>query len=138
MGKEVNIVKFYPYPIEQVWQAISTSEALAEWLMPNDFKLQVGHEFAFRTKPQPGFDGLVKCKVIRFEVPTRLEYTWQGGPMKKPTLVCYELQEMQNGTKLTFRHSGFEGFINRYIVRFILGRGWKDLLNNKIIKFLEK
>lgn len=138
MGKEVNITRIYPFPIEQVWDAIASSEALAEWLMPNDFRLEAGHEFTFRTKPQPGFDGLVKCKVINFEVPKRLEYSWQGGPLRKPTLVSFELQTVPDGTRLTFRHSGFEGFINQYIVRFILGKGWKDLLNNKIVKFLER
>lgn len=138
MGKEIKIERFYPYPIEKVWNAIATSDALAEWLMPNDFKLEKDYEFTFRTKPQPGFDGIVKCKVIDFEVPTKLGYTWQGGPLKKPTLVTFELEATRDGTKLTFKHSGFEGFANQYIVRFILGSGWRDMLDKKIKKYLDK
>lgn len=138
MAKEINIERFYPYPIEKVWYAIATSEALSEWLMPNDFKLEIGHEFTFKTKPQPGFDGIVKCKVIEFEVPKRLSYTWQGGPLKKPTTVSFELKSKANGTVLCFKHSGFEGFINQYIVRFILGSGWKNLLFEKIKLYLDK
>lgn len=138
MGKEIKIERFYPYPIEVVWNAIASSEALSEWLMPTDFKLEKGFEFTFRTKPQPGFDGIVKCKVIDFAVPERLSYSWQGGPLKKPTLVSFELRSTKDGTMLYFRQSGFEGLINQYIVRFILGSGWKDLLFRKIILYLEK
>lgn len=138
MGKEIKIKRFYPFPIEKVWNAIATAEALGEWLMPNDFRLVLGNEFTFRTKPQPGFDGIVKCKVIDFEIPTRLSYTWQGGPMKKPTLVTFVLKPQEEGTMIFFTHSGFEGFINQYIIRFILGSGWKKLLFKKIQIFLEK
>lgn len=136
MAKEIHIQRFYPYPIHKVWAAISTSEAFSEWLMPNDFKLELGREFTFKTKPQPGFDGIVKCRVIDFEVPHRLAFTWQGGPLKKPTTVNFELSPTPEGTILNFRHSGFEGFINSYIVRFILGNGWKDLLFKRILKYL--
>lgn len=138
MATEINIERFYPYPIEKVWNAIATSEALSEWLMPNDFKLKIGHKFTFKTKPQPGFDGIVKCKVIDFEVPTRLSFTWQGGPLKKPTTVTFNLKSTKEGTVLHFKHSGFEGFINQYIVRFILGSGWKNLLFKKIKLYLAK
>lgn len=138
MAKEIKIERFYSYSIDKVWNAIATAEALSEWLMPTDFKLEKGHEFTFRTKPQPGFDGIVKCKVIDFEIPRKLTYTWQGGPLKKPTVVDFELESTPDGTMLYFRHSGFEGLINQYIVRFILGKGWKDLLFKKIIKYLKK
>jgi uncharacterized protein YndB with AHSA1/START domain len=138
MGKEINIERFYPFPIEKVWSAITTTEALSEWLMPTNFKLEKGFEFNFRTKPQPGFDGIVKCKVIDFEVPTRLSYSWQGGPLKKPTVVSFELKSSEGGTLLSFKHSGFEGLINQYIVRFILGSGWKNLLFKKIKTYLDK
>lgn len=138
MAKEITIERFYPYPIESVWAAIATSEALSEWLMPNDFRPEIGHEFTFKTKPQPGFDGIVKCRIITVEAPTRLSYTWQGGPLKKATTVSFELTSTTDGTLLYFRHSGFEGFINQYIVRFILGNGWKDLLFKKIKLYLDK
>ena len=48
----------YPYPPERVWAALTSSEALAAWLMPNDFVPEVGHGFTLRTKPAPSFHGL--------------------------------------------------------------------------------
>lgn len=138
MTNEIKIEKFFPHSIDKVWEAISTAEALSEWLMPTDFKLEKDYEFTFKTSPQFGFDGIVKCKLLDFEIPTKLSYTWQGGPMIKPTLISFELKSVQNGTLLYFTHSGFVGLINQYIIRFILERGWKDLLFKKIMNYLEK
>jgi uncharacterized protein YndB with AHSA1/START domain len=138
MPKEINIERDYPYPIEKVWEAISTPESLAAWLMPNNFKLEKGYSFTFKTKPQPGFDGIVNCRVLDFEIPRKLQFTWQGGPLKKSTLVTFTLQEIEHGTKLIFSHSGFEGIINQYIIRFILGSGWRSLFDNTFEKYLSK
>ena len=41
----------------KVWRALTEPELLADWLMPNDIKPLVGHDFTFRTDPAPGFDG---------------------------------------------------------------------------------
>lgn len=137
MSREIKLERFYPHPVENVWEAIATSEALAAWLMPNDFKLEKGHAFNFITKPQPGFDGIVHCKVIDFEAPHRLQFTWQGGPLKRPTTVTFELNAESGGTRLRLHHSGFEGFINQYIIRFMLGNGWRVLLKKKISRYLD-
>jgi uncharacterized protein YndB with AHSA1/START domain len=44
-----------------VWRALTDSDLLARWLMPNDFRPVPGHRFSFRTTPRPGqgFDGVV-------------------------------------------------------------------------------
>ena len=136
MSKEILIKRLYDYPIEKVWEAISTSEALAQWLMPNNFKLEIGYEFTFQTKPQLGFDGKIKCKVLDFQIPNKLQFSWQGGPMKKPTVVTFELETEKEKTLLTFTQSGFEGLISKNLVRFILANGWRKLLNKNITKYL--
>src|SRR5438045_3841323 len=55
---------FYSHPPERVWRALTDADAMAAWLMPNDFKPLLGHRFQFRTKPAPGFDGVVNCVVL--------------------------------------------------------------------------
>jgi hypothetical protein len=57
--RAVHVETTYDQPPELVWAALTTSEAIAVWLMPNDFELRVGHRFQFKTKPAPGFDGIV-------------------------------------------------------------------------------
>jgi Zn-dependent protease with chaperone function len=59
MKADITVDKTYDHPIERVWAALTSAEALSAWLMPNDFQPTVGHEFTFRTDPAPGFDGTV-------------------------------------------------------------------------------
>jgi hypothetical protein len=74
---------------EKVWRALTEPELLARWLMPNDIAPIVGHSFTFRTDPAPGFDGLVHCQVEVAQAPTRLVYSWRGGPID--TIVTWTL-----------------------------------------------
>ena len=55
----IEVDQFVGRPVEQVWRALTDPDLLARWLMPNDFKPVVGHQFTFRTEPVPqhGFDG---------------------------------------------------------------------------------
>jgi uncharacterized protein YndB with AHSA1/START domain len=137
MAKSITLTRSYPHPPEKVWKAISNSEALAKWLMPNNFKLELGHRFYFQTKKQPGFDGNVSCEVLGFEEGRFLEYSWQGGPMKTPTIVRWELEPTSEGTLVKLHHSGFEGWVNEIFVRMILRLGWKNLLRKKMARFLQ-
>ncbi len=93
---------------DEVWRALTDSEDLAEWLLPNDFVPRVGHRFTFRTDPNPrvGFDGFVHCEVIECEPPSRLAYSWTGGGID--TRVSFRLEPEGNGTRLFFEQSGFD------------------------------
>ncbi|MDE3231366.1 MAG: SRPBCC domain-containing protein [Chloroflexota bacterium] len=99
---------FYPYPPERVWRALTTSAAVAQWLMPNDFAPVVGHQFTFTTAPMPafGFDGIVHCQVTACDEPRLLRYTWNGGQLR--SVVTYALEPEGDGTRLHFEHSGFD------------------------------
>jgi uncharacterized protein YndB with AHSA1/START domain len=114
----------YPHPPERVWRALTDPDVLASWLMPNDIDPQVGHRFTFRTKPAPGFDGIVRCEVLEADPPHRLVYTWAGGPTKaKPTTVAWTLSRVEGGTRLTLEHTGFSG-LGGFFLKAMLGRGW--------------
>src|SRR4029079_16601353 len=53
---------------EKVWHALTDPVLLAEWLLPVvDFKLEPGAAFTFKTQPQPGLGGGVKCRGRRIE-----------------------------------------------------------------------
>lgn len=100
-----------PQPREQVWQAITDSATLAEWMFPNDFEPRVGHHFTFRVPPNPkaGFDGLsVRCEVLQCEPPSRLAFSWSAGGPVENTRVSFHLEPEGDGTRLVFEHSGFD------------------------------
>ena len=64
MKADIDASVVYPHPVDRVWAALTSSEALAAWLMPNDFQPVVGHRFTFRTKPAAGFDGIDRKSVV--------------------------------------------------------------------------
>lgn len=134
---EIKTSKIYPYPPSKIWHALTDSGALAEWLMPNDFRLEKDHEFTFETTPRGGFDGVVRCKILDFIPEQSLTYSWLGGKMKTPTEVRWVLEAHPEGTRLLLRHSGFEGF-NGWVLKTILGMGWKiNLLRKNLNTYLQ-
>jgi uncharacterized protein YndB with AHSA1/START domain len=125
MRRDVNLSFDYPHAPAKVWRALTEPALLAQWLMENDFQAVVGHEFSFRTKPYPGFDGVVRCKVLALEAPKLLSYSWAGGGHE--TVLTFTLAPLGSGTRLTLAHTGFEG-LKGLITSLILGSGWKSKL----------
>ena len=53
-------------PIGKVWDAVSTSEGIAAWFMPNDFQPIEGHQFEINAGPF----GMSPCKVVEVKTQT--------------------------------------------------------------------
>ncbi|MEO7910659.1 MAG: SRPBCC domain-containing protein [Roseiflexaceae bacterium] len=137
MKRNLTFEVVYPHAPERVWHALTDPRALAEWLMPNDFKPYVGHHFEFHTAPAPGFDGVVRCEVIEADPPRRLAYTWQGGPQSKPTIVTWTLEPVGTTTRVRLEHTGFEG-LGGLAVSFLLGRGWRSKVLRQLATLLDR
>jgi uncharacterized protein YndB with AHSA1/START domain len=118
-----------------VWRWLADRDAMAQWLMPNDFEPRVGHQFTFRTKPAPGFDGIVHCRVLEVDPPRRLAFTWAGGGID--TVVTFTLEADGSGTVLRLTHAGFSG-PKGVLLSYMLGNGWKGMLTRKLPKLLER
>jgi uncharacterized protein YndB with AHSA1/START domain len=107
----------------KVWRALTEPELLAKWLMPNDIKPEAGHRFTFRTDPAPGFDGTVQCEIVEVKPPSRLVYSWRGGPID--TLVTWTLERAASGgTHLRLEQSGFGP--EHGMTYDILSKGWRE------------
>ena len=111
--------RVYPHPPEKLWRALTDSELLAKWFMQNDFEARVGHRFTFRTDPAPGFDGVVRCEVLALEPLRKLEFSWAGGPID--TVVSWELEPVDGGTRLTVTQRGFQGARGFLVSRILKG-----------------
>lgn len=113
MEKTIKHKFFFAHPKEAVWEYLTKSELLEQWLMRNDFKLVPGYEFQFRTNPIPAldFDGISYCKVLEIVPFEKLSYSWKGGPGKGEitldTVVVWKLVPTNDGTDLYLEHSGF-------------------------------
>jgi uncharacterized protein YndB with AHSA1/START domain len=129
---------FYPYPPSTVWTALTDPHALAEWLMPNNFKPIVGHKFRFEVDPMPGCDPIVRCEVIEVERPKRLVYTWvpdrTGKVNKRPgtSTLTWTLVPEGGGTRLILEHVGLE--IYPWWQRMMLRFGWGTMVKRWIPK----
>lgn len=129
MTKSIQHTVYYSHPAEMVWEYLTQAELLSQWLMPNDFKPTLGHEFQFRTNPLPqfDFDGICFCKVLELVPFKKLSYSWKGGPgdgqITLDSLVVWTLVEKDNGTELRLEHTGFKELEN-FKIYPAMNEGW--------------
>jgi uncharacterized protein YndB with AHSA1/START domain len=100
-----------PQPMETVWQALTESSTLAQWMFPNDFQPRIGHRFTFHVpgNPKMNFDGLiVRCEVLELQPPSRLVFSWSAGGAVENTRVTLQLSQDGEGTRLSLEHTGFD------------------------------
>jgi uncharacterized protein YndB with AHSA1/START domain len=129
--RDLVVERSYPHPPSRVWRALTDPVALARWLMPNDFRLEPGAPFRFRTTPRRGSGGAVACRVLEVAAPHTLVYTWQGSSMRHPTLVRFTLRPLPGGTHLRLEHRGFEGPA-AVGVSLLLGSAWRRRLRRRL------
>jgi uncharacterized protein YndB with AHSA1/START domain len=128
-------------PPEIVWEYLTKEELIAQWLMKNDFKPVVGHQFMFHTKPlaKRDFDGRIYCEVLEVVPFKKLSYSWKGGPHKgKITLdsvVTWTLLPKNGGTELLLEHSGFKGMKN-FVAYFFMNAGWKTKIRKRFVELV--
>jgi uncharacterized protein YndB with AHSA1/START domain len=95
------------HPPEMVWRALTDPSLLAEWLLPMvGPRLAAGAVFTLQAPPQPGWDGLVNCRVLEIERHRRLSYSWVVGEID--TVVTFSLEPTAAGTRLSLLQSGFK------------------------------
>jgi uncharacterized protein YndB with AHSA1/START domain len=131
---------FYPHPVKQVWEALTDQQALATWLMPNNFAPRLGHRFTFESGPERGWHGTIYCQVVQLDADHCVAYTWRGGLDGFESLVTFTLEPVEGGTRLCLEHSGFEaGGETGFTVRDLLASGWgSKILRERLPAFLSK
>jgi uncharacterized protein YndB with AHSA1/START domain len=113
MAKVIQHQYFFAHPVATVWEYLTDSELMAQWLMKNDFQPVLGHEFQFRTggKPNLNFDGIFHCKVLDIVPLKTLSYSWNCGPGDRSipleSVVTWRLEPKGNGTEIFLEHRGF-------------------------------
>jgi uncharacterized protein YndB with AHSA1/START domain len=118
MQTEIKYTWFYPSAPEVVWEHLTKSELIAEWLMKNDFQPILGYKFQFYSNPAPqiDFDGNVYCTVLEIIPNKKLSYSWQCGPgdgkITLDTIVTWTLIAKDNGTELFLHQTGFKEKVN--------------------------
>jgi uncharacterized protein YndB with AHSA1/START domain len=132
----VRKVQIYAHPPQRVWVALTDARAIAEWMMPNDFKPVVGHEFTLRIDPVPVPGALTHaaCVVLEVEDGRRLSYSLRNLSVKNARqrdvvqTITFTLEAAGEGTRLTLVHEGLEGLgpWNRWMQKL----GWTGVFKS--------
>jgi uncharacterized protein YndB with AHSA1/START domain len=136
LRKEVHL----PHPPEDVWTALTTPEAIAEWLMPNDFKPIVGHKFRLQVDGFWRFSGINECEVLEVDPPRRLVFNWVVVPTDpeakrhEPMVLTWTLEPVEDGTKLVLEQTGLENI--HWFYRFSMTMGWGRYMKSLMPKVL--
>ncbi len=129
-----------PHPPEDVWLALTTPESIAEWLMPNNFKAEVGHKFRLQVDGNWMFSGINECEVLEVDPPRRLVYNWvvvptnAAKPRHEPMVLTWSLQPTAGGTKLVLEQTGLEHIPWHF--RGMMSMGWGRYMRKLMPKVL--
>jgi uncharacterized protein YndB with AHSA1/START domain len=128
---ELELERRMPATTEVAWRALTEPRALASWFWPASFATQVtaevrvGGSFELRAQGAP-LDGFgVGGTYLVVEPPARLDFSWRWHGEDEETSVEIELSEVDDGSLLVLRHSGFadEAERDQHI------QGWNDCLD---------
>jgi uncharacterized protein YndB with AHSA1/START domain len=142
MKKELRKEVWFPRSQADVWVALTDPQALADWLMPNNFRPEVGHVFRFHVDPMPGFSGISECRVLEVAAPSRLVYTWLPLPKvpdatpPPPMTLTWTLMAEGEGTRLVLEQTGLD--IMNWWWRFSMTTGWNRMLKKLLPRTLKE
>jgi uncharacterized protein YndB with AHSA1/START domain len=100
--------RLYKTPIENVWEHITDQKKLALWLMPGNFKPEVGHQYHFLCYPaEHACKDKVFGEVLEVNAPNFIKFSWKTDHFKEDTLVSFSLNETTDGVLFEITHEGF-------------------------------
>ena len=133
--KDIVIDEVFPHTAETVWNALTSAQLIARWLMPpTGFEAVEGKDFTFQTKPGGNWDGVIHCRVLEVVANRRLVYAWKGGDERNTgygapleTVVTWSLTPVEAGTRIRLVHAGFVLPRNESAYTVMSG-GWKKVV----------
>jgi len=100
--------RLYKSSIKNVWENVTSQKKLALWLMPGNFKAEVGHQYYFQCYPaSQEWNGKVLGEVLEVNEPNFIKFTWRTDHFKEDTIVSFSLTETEDGVLLEIKHEGF-------------------------------
>jgi uncharacterized protein YndB with AHSA1/START domain len=105
--RSVVVEREFAFPPERLWRALTQPHLIEEWLMKNDFKPAVGHQFNLRGD----WGGVLDCEVLAVEPNKTLSYTWnhehEDAAYNLKSVVTFTLTATSSGTHLRVEQTGF-------------------------------
>lgn len=111
----------FAHPPERLWRALTQSDLLAEWIMPNDFRAEVGERFEMAAEW-----GKVEGEVLAIEPLRSLSYCWNGPGLQ--SVVRWTLEATTGGTRLRMEQTGFR--LEEKMAYYGARAGWPRFLKS--------
>lgn len=133
--QQIVVDEVFPHDPATIWKTLTNGSLMARWLMePKGFAAVEGTHFTFRTTPAGAWDGTIHCQVLEVRPNERLSYAWKGGDdgnvgygSRLDTVLSFDLEKTENGTRVRLVHSGFELPRNELTMKN-MSEGWKIVL----------
>lgn len=108
MNFSIELTETYPHVLEKVWKALTDPDALAKWLMQNDFVPEQGADFTMWCEDGDGRTDKYICRLLEYELHKRMLWSWtlDGDQDTGMTFVELIIEATESGTRLTIIHSG--------------------------------
>ena len=97
--------------------------------MRNDFRGEPGATFQF-SKPGAGdWNGIIQSRLVEFEPPRRMSFTWNANTIGTDTLVTIELVAQGDGSVVRLLHTNWDGAVGDREAHYQShSAGWDDHL----------
>ena len=122
--------QWFAHSIDKVWSAITENEHVSKWLVPTDFRAEVGASYSLKN-PKDDCD-MVTGTVLEAD-PYKLVYSWINASCTEvETRITWNLVEENNGTTLKMVHSGiskYDADTAPQMIESYTG-GWERCFNN--------
>lgn len=105
--RTVTIEREFAHSPEKLWRALTQPHLIEDWLMKNDFVLELGHCFKLTGE----WGGVLECEVLEIEPHRTLAYSWNFNhhdpAYALKSVVTFTLTPTAGGTHLRMQQSGF-------------------------------